>query len=350
MSKKVAIVLGNYKEYVKKYGPDCIESLRKQDWEGEMKIFVYDNETSEESFKALKEIMPEAELVLNKNNDGFAKGNNDCLKLALAQGFDYLILFNMDMIIGPSAVRKMVEVAEMEEKNAVVQARIMLHPRMDLVNSLGNATHFLGFGYCVGYNKEYKESVNKYEEINYPSGAAVLFKREVLEKIGLFDEEFWMYNEDQDLGWRAWIAGFKCVMASEAIAYHKYEFGRSISKYYWMDRNRVMVMLKNYKALTLLLILPPFLFMEFGLILFSLKSGWFKDKARIWLYFLNPSKLLAIWGKRQEVNAIRVVKDKDIVKNFAGEIWYQEVDDVKLRLVNPVFNFYWNCVRKIIFW
>jgi len=350
MNKKVAVILGNYKDYVKKYGFECIESIKKQDYPGEIKVFVYDNETSTESVEALQKIMPEAELVLNKKNDGFAKGNNDCIKLALTQGYEYLILFNMDMIVEASAVRKMVEAAEVDEKNAVVQARVMLHPRTDLVNSLGNTTHFLGFGYCVGYKQKYEGKIIGLKEINYPSGSAVLFKRELLEKIGLFDEEFWMYNEDQDIGWRTWLAGYKCVLAPEAVVYHKYEFSRSVSKYYWMDRNRILVMLKNYHILTLLLILPAFLVMEFGLILFSLKSGWFKDKVRIWLYFLNPVKWIYIWQKRQEVKALRIAKEIDVVKKFAGEIWYQEIDDIKLRLVNPFFSFYWKIVKKLIFW
>lgn len=349
MSKKVAIILGNYKDYVKKYGVACIESLRIQDYGGEIKIFVYDNASSSESFSHLKRVMPEAELILNKTNDGFAKGNNDCLKLALAEGFDYFILFNMDMIIDRSAVRKMIEVAEQDTRYGVVQARVMLHPDTTKVNSLGNYTHFLGFGACVGYKDEYHK-INKPQLINYPSGAAVLFSREVLEKIGLFDEEFWMYNEDQDIGWRAWLAGYKCVLARDAVVYHKYEFSRSMQKYYWMDRNRILAILKNYHFLTLILIFPAFLVMEFGLILFSLKSGWFKDKIKVWLYFLNPVKWIYIWQKRQEVKSLRVVGDKDVVKMFAGAIWYQEIDDVKLRLINPVFSCYWNIVKKLIVW
>lgn len=350
MNKKVAIILGNYKYYVKKYGPDCIESLRSQDFEGELKIFVYDNETSQESVEALQNIMPEAELVLNKKNDGFAKGNNDCLKLALAQGFDYFVLFNMDMEVDKSAVRKMMEVAEMADENAVVQARVMLHPQTELLNSVGNTTHFLGFGFCLGYKDRYKNDITSPKEIAYPSGSAVLLKRELLEKIGLFDEEFWMYNEDQDLGWRAWLAGYRCVLAPEAVVYHKYEFSKITKRYYWMDRNRIIVMLKNYHFLTLLLIFPAFVIMEFGLIIFSLKSGWFKGKLKVWAYFLNPVKWIYIWQKRQEVKAIKKISEKEVVKRFVGEVWYQEIDDPKLRLVNPFFNFYWKIVKKIIIW
>ncbi len=352
MNKKVAIILGNYRDYVDKYMPDCIKSIRNQDYDDEIKIFIYDNETSSKSVNSLRNLAPEAELVLNKVNDGFAKGNNDAVKLAMEQGFEYIILFNMDTIVDSKCVRKMIKMSDGDKKIGAVQARMMLHPKTDRINSLGNITHFLGFGYSDGYNKKVKSQKSKVKSCNiaYPSGAAVLFKREVLDKIGLLDEEFWMYNEDQDLGWRVWLSGYKCVLASDAILYHKYEFSRAISKYYWMDRNRIIVILKNYHVLTLILILPTFVIMELGLILFSLKSGWFYDKLRVWLYFLKPKTWIYLYKARKESQGIRKVKDKDIVNLFTGKIWYQEIDDWKLKIINPVFNFYWKLVRKIIIW
>ncbi len=350
MNKKVAIILVNYKNYAERFFDDCITSINKQDYQGELKVFIVDNETSQETFSLISQKAPSAELILNKDNEGFAKGNNDAIKLAMSQGFDYIVLFNMDTLIDSSCVSKMVKDAEKENNTGAVQARLMLHPETNKINSLGNTTHFLGFGYCLAYGESMKDKGFSVKDIAYPSGAAVLFKRGVLEKIGLFDEEFWMYNEDQDLGWRVWLAGYKCVLSSSAIVYHKYEFCRSISKYYWMDRNRIIAILKNYHILTLILIFPAFIIMEFGLILFSLKSGWFKDKLKVWLYFLTPKTWFYLVRARKESQEIRKVKDKDIVKLFTGEIWYQEVGDWKLKVINPIFSFYWKVINKIIIW
>ncbi len=383
--KKVAIIISpNYKDYAKKYLTDCVESLRKQDYQGEMKIFITDNETSPESFEFLNKIFAEKlakarqkfeiEIIRNKNNDGFAKGNNDAIKLALKQNFDYIILFNMDTVVESDCVSELVKAVESSEhppcaplaKGGIgaVQARLMLWPDKEKVNSLGNATHFLGFGYCEGYNeywekldsrfrgndKKEKGGNDKTTDIFYPSGAAVLLKREVLEKVGLFDEEFWMYNEDQDLGWRIWLAGWKCVLAPDAVVYHKYQFAKSIKQYYWMDRNRIIAMIKNYHFLTLLLILPPFVIMELGLMLFSLKTGWFKEKIKVWKYFLTPAKWKYLHNARKRTQSLRKIKDRDIIGMFSGKIWYQEIDDAKLKLINPVFNLYWKIVSKLIIW
>lgn len=117
-----------------------------------------------------------------------------------------------------------------------------------------------------------------------------------------------------------------------------------------MDRNRMLSIIKNYHWLTLILITPACLIMELGLLLFSAKTGWLKEKIKVWLYFLKPQTWKYLIRARGESQNLRQVKDRDIVKMFTGKIWYQEIGDWKLSLVNPVFELYWRLVRKIIVW
>ncbi|KKR21774.1 MAG: hypothetical protein UT48_C0004G0030 [Parcubacteria group bacterium GW2011_GWE2_39_37] len=364
MRKKIAIIIApNWRDYAEKYLSDCLDSLVEQEFAGEGKYFFVDNESTETSFQYLKQVIEnkfvssrEYEIVRILHNAGFAEGNNQAMRLAIEQGYDYLILFNMDTVVGNDAIKKMIEAAESADDIGIVQARLMLwdsskQPEENKINSLGNTTHFLGFGFCEGYNEDVSRyKIDEIRNIFYPSGAAFLIKSKVIKEIGYFDEEFWMYNEDQDLGWRTWLAGYRCVLAPEAVVYHKYEFSRSITKYYWMDRNRLLVILKNYHLLTLLLILPTLIIMEFGLFLFALKGGWVRDKIKIYSYFLDLKNWRYIIKARQDCQKTRKIKDKEIVKMITGKIWYQEVDDWKLRAINPVFNLYWKIIKKIIIW
>ncbi|NCF75411.1 MAG: glycosyltransferase, partial [Xanthomonadaceae bacterium] len=194
--EKTAIILVNYKAYAKRFLNDCLKSIRRQNWHGEIKIFIVDNKTSKESFDYLKSMAPEANIICNKNNDGFAKGNNDAIRIAIKKGYDYIALFNLDVVIDKNCLNEMIKAIKKDNKIGAVQARLMLYQKKEKINSLGNKIHFLGFGYCDAYQESmsnYKLPVINYKDICYPSGAGVLFKRNVLEKVGLYDEKFWMY-------------------------------------------------------------------------------------------------------------------------------------------------------------
>lgn len=362
MNKKLAIIISpNWNDYAKKYLPDFIDSLKAQNYDGEMKAFITDNETSEESFSLLKNIAEahdyaSLQIVRNKTNDGYAKGCNDAIRKAMEDDFDYFVVLSIHSILEPNCLSEMVKVLEGEDNVGMVQGRMMLFTDTsnrsgqdtNLISSLGNKTHFLGFGYCDGYRQKWTGQAKSGQDIFYPSGSCILTKRELFEEIGLFDEEYWMYNEDQEIGWRTWLAGKRCVLAAEAVLYNKYEFQRSIKKYYWMDRNRILAILECYRLRTLILILPAFIVMEFGLILFSLKQEWFKDKVNVWKYFLSVKNWKYILKARRRDQMLRKISDKDLVEMITGEIWYQEIGDWKLRLANLVFNTYWRLIKKII--
>ena len=91
--------------------------------------------------------------------------------------------------------------------------------------------------------------------------------------------------------------------------------------------------------------------MEIGLFLFSLKSGFWQDKLRVYGYFFK----LNVWRKilriRRFRRTIRAREDKEIVKFFTGKIEFQEIDNWLLnKVANPIFNLYWQVIRKLIIW
>ncbi len=339
--KKVGIVLLNYKDYARRYLKISWSSILDQDYLGEIKTIIVDNESSSDSYNFIKQSAPEAEIIVNKNNDGFAKGNNDGMKKLIEDACDYIFLLNMDAYLDKKAISHLVKSFEKDDKIGAVQARLMLSYEKEKINSLGNATHFLGFGYCQNYQEKYLETGKELEDIAYPSGAAVMFKKEVLEKVGLFDEKYFMYNEDQDLAWRIWLAAYRCVVSHLAIAYHDYSFSRSIAKYYFMERNRIITTLKNYHIVSLIIFSPAFIVMELGLLLFSLKSAWFKEKLKAITFFFNYKNLAYIYKERKKVQKRRLRKEGEILKLFSSKIAYQEIDNVVLRhIVNPLFSLY----------
>jgi hypothetical protein len=137
-------------------------------------------------------------------------------------------------------------------------------------------------------------------------------------------------------------------LAKDSVVYHKYEFGRSISKYYYMDRNRIITILKNYSLPTLILIFPAFLLMELGHIYFSLKNGWFFKKVFVWFYFFNPVHINRIIKNRKIIQKNRKIKDYKLIDKISGKISYQEIESSALKTGNYFFEFYFIIIKFII--
>jgi GT2 family glycosyltransferase len=350
---KVAIILINYKDYAKKYLPECIESLRKQDYpKDDFKIFIVDNATSSETIQYLKDTASEAEVIPNEANAGFAEGNNIAMRKILDSGYDYVVLFNMDTIASPTWLSELVKKAEENRGAGAIQSLILLHPETDKINSSGNLLHFLGFGFCRDYGTEFlKFNPLKIEPFFYVSGASVLFPTKVLKEVGIFDPEFFMYHEDTDLSWKIRLAGYDILLAEKSIMYHKYQFSRSVLQFYYMERNRMIMLFENFKLGTLLLLAPPFLIMEMGLLGYALLRGLAGGKIKVYWYFLQLKNWTRMMKNKKEKLKLRKVSDREIAKLMVGKIDFQEIANPILKyLVNPIFDIYWKVVRNFIFW
>jgi len=245
---------------------------------------------------------------------------------------------------------KLVQDLKNDSLIGAIQPRLMLHPEQELLNTFGCVIHYLGFGYTFGNREKWQEK-SIIKEVNYCSGAACLIPIVVLNKVGWFDESLFVYHEDLDLGWRLKLLGYKNLADSDAVIYHCYEFSRSIKKLYFMERNRLIVMLKNYKVGTMLLILPALIVMEIGLLLFAIKGGWLKEKLKSYAYFFHFKNWQTILKSRKLIQASRILSDREVVKNFSGLILHQETDNILLRLIgNPLLNLYWLVIKKLIIW
>lgn len=352
MIPKVAVILVNYKDYAKKYLEGCINSLGQQSYpKDSFKVFIVDNATSPESVRFISETAPEAEIIPREENSGFV-GNNFAMRRAIEESYDYVVLFNMDTLADPDWLKELVNAAESDPRAGAVQSLILLHPETDKINSVGNEMHFLGFGFCRGYGE--KISDIKYPLANdffYASGAAALYPVKVLREVGLFDPEFFMYHEDTDLSWRIRQASYRIIIAPKSKMWHKYEFSRSVLQFYYMERNRMIMMFENYRLGTLLLILLPFLFMELGMLGYAALRGMFPTKIKVYGYFLWPKNWARMIKNKKAKAKLRKISDRELAKLIIGKLEFQEIANPLLKyFVNPVLNSYWIIIRNLIFW
>jgi GT2 family glycosyltransferase len=291
----------------------------------------------------------------NSVNLGFSGGNNQAMRQALAEGYEYVYLLNPDTEAQPGFLDAAIRVMESYASIGIVQSFLRLHPHTERVNSYGNEIHFLGFGYAGGESLAVTDPDVQAKlvqrDIAYASGAGMLIRASLIREIGSLDEELFAYHEDLEYSWRARLAGYRVVLAPDSTVFHKYEFSRSLAKYYWMERNRLIVLMRLYRYPTLLLIAPAFLAMELGLWAFAFKSGWWKEKARAYRYFFTKEHLEKLVVARAKAQKERRVSDRKATRLFTGRILFQQMQPTLLtRVANPIFAAYWSIARLILWW
>ncbi|PIS05549.1 MAG: hypothetical protein COT81_00860 [Candidatus Buchananbacteria bacterium CG10_big_fil_rev_8_21_14_0_10_42_9] len=347
MNSKVGIVILSYNS--RQDLPDCLSSVDKAA-KGKHQVIVVDNASSDNSAKYVKDNWPQVILIENTQNIGYAGGNNTGIKRALKDKCDYIYILNPDAVVDKDFLDEILSVADTDKTIAITQSKILHFKDKNIINSIGNAIHYLGFGYTMG-NGQKDNGRSENREVPYGSGAAMLLRADAIRQIGIFDETFFMYHEDLALGWLARLAGYKIMLAPKSVVYHKYEFSKSIKKFYYMERNRFIVLLEYYKLPTLLIILPALIMMEFGLLIFSLKSGFWREKLKAYGDLLRPNQWQIIMRRRKQIQSMRVINDRDMSKNITGVISGQEIESAITKyLVNPVFAMYWFIVKQFIFW
>lgn len=294
------------------------------------------------------EDLPNVYFYPQEKNVGFAGGNNLIMKRSHA---DYVYLLNPDAILSATTLQEAVEVAEANSAVASVQSLLILAQSPDQLNGVGNDIHFAGHGYCRGYLSPVASAPKEVTQIAYASGAGCLIRTSALKRVGYFDEELFAYHEDLELGWRFLIAGFDNVLAPKSILHHHYEFSRSISKWYLMERNRSIVVLTMYRWPTILLLSPGLIAIEIATWLFAFKGGWALQKLKAIAWFFLPSSWGYIRRKRKVISHLRVQGDRDVLKRFVWGIEHQQVaSGFMSRVANPLMRLYFNIVKAMIVW
>jgi GT2 family glycosyltransferase len=336
-----------------------VESLAQVDYPRDrLELHLVDNGPGDGSLAAARrEIerlagsLPEVVVHEPGRNVGFAVGNNLALRAALDRGVDYCFLLNPDATFETAALRESVRVARATPNLGSVQSLLVLGDAPELVNTSGNHIHFLGFGYVGDYRRRRDDIAPEARDIAFSSGACVLVPSEVLRTVGLLDETLWLYHEDLDLGWRIRLAGFRNVIAPASVCRHFYEFSRSLSKWYWMERNRWIVVLKNYKLATLALLLPAMLLADVGLLLMSAKAGWLGSKLRSLAWFMRPSAWRYLVRGRRDIARIRRAPDRELLRHFTAVIDYPDFrSPLVTRVIEPVWKAMLAALRSVVWW
>lgn len=345
---RVAVVVVTYE--AERFVENCFGSLRRADFAGvDVEVVAVDNGSRDGTVRLLRERFPEVTVLANGRNLGFAGGNNAGIRRALERGADFVYLLNPDTEVTPGFLREALSVARERPEAGAVQSLLLLAAERDLVNTAGNAVHFLGLGYCARFREPAASVPDVPAEIAFASGACVLLRAVALRESGLLDEELFLYQEDLDLGWRMRLAGWTALLAPRSVVFHEYAFSRNPEKYYFLERNRALVLLKNLRARNLLLLSPALLAGEIGLSAVALRGGWFRQKVRAWGHLLTPAAWRHVRAGRAVQRSIRRVEDAEIVRFWSGDVVFEGLAGPWLEgFANPVLRLAWRALRPLL--
>lgn len=260
---KIAIIVLNYNG--KKNTLECINSIKRlKKANYEVEIIIVDNASSDgsrQAFSKLKDII----LINNQSNLGYSGGNNIGIKEALKRNSDYILILNNDTIVEKNFLVNLIKATN---KGDIISPKIYFAKGFEFHESrykkadLGKVIWYAGgeidwqnvIGKHIGVDEVDKGQYSASIETGFATGACMFVKREVFEKVGFFDEKYFLYLEDIDLCERAKRAGFKITFEPKAIIWHKNasSSGGSGSKLqdYYITRNRLLFSLKYAKLKT----------------------------------------------------------------------------------------------------
>lgn len=309
----------------------CLKSLKKinyQNWE----LIVVDNGSSDNSENLVKLYKPtlKIKIIKNKQNEGFAKANNQGYKKSEGK---YILLLNNDTKVTPDFLNILVEKMEMDNNLGVVQPKIYLMDKLGYLDNAGSFFTKIGFLHHWGFMMKDNPEFNKEKYIFSAKGACMLIRRKVIEEVGLFDNNFISYFEESDFCWRAWLIGYTVLFYPDAKIYHKLGFTIKrldvLNLNYHYYKNRICSLIKNLGKENLIPILFAHILISCGIIILFIirlqpKNSLIIIKAILW----NLKNLKNNLNKRNKIQQKRKITDKTIFSQVSYPIkWKKYIDD-----------------------
>jgi len=278
VTRHVSVIIPNWNGA--KWLPDCLDSLKGQGYR-DFETIVVDNGSVDGSVELLARQYPWVKVVENATNLGFAGGMN--AGFAAAQG-ELLVALNNDTEVAPDWLQLLVDaMAQAPEAGSAASQLMDFHDR-DVIDSLGDGFLPIGLSFKIGAGRRLSEQRLRPRLVQSPCAAAAVYRRAMLAEIGLYDEDFFAYMEDIDLGLRAQMAGYSCISVPEAKVFHmgSATSGGSASAFSLRQTicNSYQVILKNVPVLLLPFYLVLTLISHVFIIIFSFLPGRMQFVAR----------------------------------------------------------------------
>ena len=273
----------------------CLAALATQTWH-DYEIIVVDNGSKDGSVAWLRGRYPQIGVISNECNLGFAAAVNQGVRVSDSR---YVVTLNNDTEPDPDWLAALVNVAEDDPTVGMCASRMLFADRPGVVNSTGICIDRVGIAWDRRGGEADDDSEMLPIEVFGPCGGAALYRRTMLDQIGLFDEDFFAYLEDVDLAWRARRAGWRCLYVPAARVFHRHSATGgegSPFKNYHVGRNKIWLVAKNYPFARLWYCIPALILYDVASVMYTLLAR--HDAYALRGRLAGSAHLGCMWRKR----------------------------------------------------
>ena len=308
----------------KSYLEICLPSLIREIYNNK-EIIVVDNGSVDKSIEFIRENYPKIIVIKNKYNTGFAEANNQGYKKAHGK---YLFLLNNDTKVPKIVFKPLVDFMESNLNVGAVQPRVLRQDDPEKLDSIGSYFTKTGYLYHFGFGHKDSDKLKKVRPLFSAKGCALMLRKSLIDKIGLFDEDFFAYFEETDLCWRIWLAGFKIFYVPNTYILHKGWGTTRKMNFHFINfhsyKNRIFSIIKNLGFWNLIYVLPLNIFLSIGASVAYFLTGKIKESFSIWKAFYwiiaNIKKVVA--ERKYIQDKIRKIKDSDFLPQLTKKVGF----------------------------
>lgn len=249
MKPFVCIILVNYNGA--KDTVQCVNSIKKIKYTN-YKIIIVDNASTDDSIIKIKNNISEIdyELLIAKENNGFSSGNNIAIRKSLDLGADYILLLNNDTIVEVDFLDKLISEFDNDLYIGATTPKILYESDREKVwYNGGKIKSITGKTKHFDYDRNIKEAKYYEGDVSFASGCCICISKEVIEKIGLLDESYFLYDEDVDYCLRITRAKYLIKYVPQSVIFHKVSASTGTNSgliQYYIIRNKFLTIKKHY--------------------------------------------------------------------------------------------------------
>jgi len=320
----VSIIVLNYNG--QSFIRDCLESLKKINYDKDKyEVIAVDNASTDKSVEIIKEYEPWIKFIEAGKNLGYAGGNNVGVKAAKGK---YLVILNPDTVPDKNFLKELVDAIEHNKDVGAFSSKVLYKNQKNKINTIGGFWSVLGVSGSVGEGKR-SGDFDGVVYTFYPTGCAMIINKQLYLDLGKFDDDYFLYCEDPDLGWRLWDNGYKVALAPKSKVYHLVSaslkgLGKKTYSTLWCfynTRNGLITIAKNALTVDLFWMVPLYMLSWLALAFLFLIRGKFRSAFAIAKGLVWPITHVRWLGKKRiEVNTRRTGNAKKMMTGLLSSI------------------------------